>query len=98
MASGQMTLDSAAVAAAVNEISVCIDDINTRNTKFLALLEEKNNATQNKFTLLKTLQTRIEEEAGNLQGAIAATEAIKDSIRKYEDMAAEVDDDADFRR
>lgn len=98
MAAQVMSIDSEAVGAAVNQISVCISDIDTRNKKFLALLQEKNDATQGKFSLLKTLEGRIQEEANNFQGLIAASENIKDSLRRYAEMAEAADDDSDFRR
>lgn len=98
MGNQQMTLDSQAVMAAVNQIDVCIADIDTRNKKFLSLLEEKNAQTQNKFTLIKTLQERVSDEAKNIQQAIAAAESIKESIHKYEALAEDANDDSDFRR
>ena len=93
----QMTVDSEAVAAAVNMIDIDISDINTRNQKFLALLEEKNMQTKGKFPVIKSLKDRIVNEAKNIQQAIAATEAIKDALRKYEELAAAASDDTVFR-
>ena len=98
MGNNQMSIDSEAVMAAVNQIDVAIEDINTRNKKFLALLEEKNQATQGKFGLIKTLQERVGDEAKNIQQTIAATETIKESIRKYEDLAGAANDDSAFIR
>lgn len=93
-----MSIDSEAVGAAVNQISVAIADIDTRNKKFLALMQEKNEATQGKFSLLKSLEDRIQEEAENFKTLIQATEDIKDSLRRYAEMAEAADDDSDFRR
>lgn len=93
----QMTIDSEAVLAAVNQISLCTADIDTRIKKFVNLLEEKNAQTSGKFTLFKTLQTRIEEESKNIDSAIAAIEEIKEALRRYEDLAAQADDDAGLR-
>ncbi len=98
MSNGQMSIDSQAVAAAVNQIDLLIADIDTRNKKFITLLTEKNQVTKGKFQLLKTLQERVEQEANNIKGAIDATETIKEAIRKYEDMASDVNDDTAFRR
>lgn len=93
----QMTIDSEAVKAAVNQIDVCIASITTWNNKFLALLEEKNQQTKGKFSLVKTLQQRVEDETKSIKAAVEATETIKESIRKYEELAAEADDDSAFR-
>lgn len=98
MGSNQMSIDSEAVMAAVNQIDVAIEDINTRNKKFLTLLDEKNQATQGKFGLIKTLQDRVEDEAKNINQTIEATEMIKESIRRYEGIAEEANDDSEFRR
>jgi len=97
MANQQMSIDYEAVMAAVNQIDVAISDINARNKKFVAILEEKNQQTKNKFAVIKTLQSRVEEEAQNIQQAIQATESIKDAIRRYVDLAEQANDDADFR-
>lgn len=94
---GQMSIDSEKVTAVVNQIDVCIEDIHTRNTKFLSLLEEKNQQTQGKFGLIVSLQDRVADEATNIKKAIDATEAIKEAIRKYEDLAEEANDDSAFR-
>lgn len=97
MSNQQMTIDSEAVAAAVNMIDIDIADINTRNKKFLTLLEEKNNQTQGKFALIASLKDRIEDETKNIQQTIEATEAIKDALRQYEQLAEEANDDSEFR-
>lgn len=97
MGANQMSIDSEAVMAAVNQIDICIEDINTRNAKFLSLLEEKNTQTKGKFTLIKTLQERVQDEANNIKQTIQATESIKESIRKYEELAESANDDSDFR-
>lgn len=90
--SQQMSINSEAVASAVNQIDVAIADIETRNKKFLELLEEKNDQTKGKFPLVKALMPRIEEEANNINKAIEATEAIKESLRKYENLAEDATD------
>lgn len=97
MGTQQMTIDSEAVAAAVNMIDVDIADINTRNQKFLTLLDEKNAQTKGKFALIKSLKDRVEDETKNIQQTIEATEAIKDSLRRYEELAEEANDDSAFR-
>lgn len=97
MGTQQMTIDSEAVAAAVNMIDVDIADINTRNQKFLALLDEKNSQTKGKFALIKSLKDRVEDETKNIQQTIEATEAIKESLRRYEELAEEANDDSAFR-
>ena len=93
----QMTLNTEAVAAAVNQIDIAIADIKTRNDKFLSLLDEKNQQTQGKFALIATLKGKVEEEARSLQETVDAAESIKDALRKYEGMAEEANDDGAFR-
>ena len=93
----QMTIDSEAVAAAVNQIDVDITDIKTRTDKLLSLLDEKNQQTKGKFAVIKTLKDRVEDEARNINEVVEATEAIKESLRKYEDLASEANDDSEFR-
>lgn len=92
MSQQQMTFDSEAIAAAVNQIDVAIADIETRNNKFIALLEEKNNQTRGKFPLVAALKPKIAEEAANIKSAIEATEAIKESIAKYQSLTEEAND------
>lgn len=88
----QLTINSEAVMVAVNQIDVAIEDINTRNKKFLELLEEKNTQTRGKFPLVTTLKPLIDEEAQNIEKAVQATEDIKESIRKYTAMAEQAVD------
>lgn len=92
MSQNQMTIDSEAVTLVVNQIDVAIEDINTRNKKFLALLEEKNQQTQGKFPLVAALKPKVEQEAQNLQACVEATEAIKEAIAKYQNLAEEATD------
>ena len=95
--SQQMSLNYDVVSAAVNRIETLTSDIETRNKKFISLLQEKNDATQGKFALLKTLQTRVEEEAANFKKLVAAQEEIKDSLERYSNLAEEANDDSAFR-
>lgn len=93
----QMSLNLDVVAAGVNRIETLTHDIETRNNKFISLLQEKNDATQGKFALLKTLQGRVEEEAENFKKLIEAQEEIKQSLDRYSDLAEEANDDSAFR-
>ena len=92
MSQQQMTFDSEAIAAAVNQIDVAISDIETRNNKFIALLEEKNNQTHGKFPLVSALKPKVEAEAQNFKAAIEATESIKESIQRYQNLTEEAND------
>lgn len=98
MQNGQLSINSEKIGAAVNEISVLIADIDTRNKALINLLDEKYQQTNRKFGLMNTLKTRIEQEATNIQNTIEATESIKESIRKYTEMAEEASDDEWARR
>ena len=97
MADAVMSLNSEVVGAAINKISVLTADIDARNKKFIELLTEKNEATQNKFQLLVTLQARVVEEAENFGKLLEAQEEIKASLRRYEELAEEANDDSAFR-
>ena len=97
MSQSVMSLDSEAVAVAVNSIDIAIQDIQTRNNAFLDLLEEKNNQTKGKFALIKTLSEKVREETVNIKNAIEAVESIKEALRRYEDLAEQANDDSDFR-
>lgn len=88
----QMTLNTDAVSAAVNQIDIALADIETRNRKFKELLDEKNAQTQGKFPLVTSLLPKVEKEAANLQNAIAAVESIKESIHKYTGLTEQATD------
>lgn len=92
-----MSINTEAVGAAINQISVYTADIATRNKKFLELLNEKNQATQGKFTLLKTLENKLTEESHNFDALIGTQEEIKDALNKYAELAEEANDDHAFR-
>lgn len=94
---GQMSINSDRVAAAINQIDVLIADIDARNNKFLTLLDEKNQQTSGKFQLIASLRDRISDAANNIKGTVQACESIKDSLRQYEALAEEANDDSAFR-
>ena len=80
-----MSINTEAVGAAINQISVYTADIATRNKKFLELLSEKNKATQGKFQLLKTLEeklgtTLVISDKAQLCGALGAALFAKDMV------------------
>lgn len=95
--SQQMSINVEVVNAGVKQISDAIAVINQRNTAFLQLLQGHNQKTENKFTLLKTLEDKISQEAENINKTIQATEEIKQALDRYAALAAEVDDDSVFR-
>lgn len=97
MQNGQMSINTEAVASAVNSISVDIADIQTRLNRFLALLEEKNSQTGGKFAIVKTLSQKIEKEAKNVQALNESSDQIKDTLQRYIEIAEEANDDSAFR-
>ncbi len=94
---GQMNFDSQNVYAAVNQIDVALQDIETRNKNFLSQIEEKNQRLNGKFAVIKTLGVKVEEEKASIQKCIEAVDVIKEALRKYEEQLAEANDDSDFR-
>lgn len=93
----QMSINTDVVGAAVNQISNYIDDIATRTKKFCDLVSEKNAQTNNKWTLLKTLEEKLAQETKNVNDIITSMDEIKSALDKYAEVAAEVDDDSDFK-
>lgn len=87
-----MTIDAEAVAAAVNQIDVAIQDINTRNQKFLEILDNANTQCEGNFPPIPHLIEDIGREAENLKKTQDAVEAIKDSIARYTALAEEAAD------
>lgn len=97
MAEQVMSLNTDVVGTAVNQISVLTADIQTRNKKFVELLNSKNEATQGKFALLKQLGVRVREEAANFDKILEAQEEIKAALQRYTELAEEADDASAFR-
>lgn len=97
MAEQVMSLNTDVVGTAVNQISVLTADIQTRNKKFVELLNSKNEATQGKFALLKQLGVRVREEAANFDKILEAQEEIKAALQRYTELAEEAADDSAFR-
>lgn len=97
MADQVMSLNLDVVNTAINQISILTSDIQTRNKKFIELLNSKNEATGGKFALLKTLEERIIAEAQNFDKVLDAQEEIKQSLSRYAELAEEANDDSAFR-
>lgn len=97
MQNGQMSLNSEAVTAAYNQISTDIADIKSRIDRFMMLLEEKNAATKGKFALINRLQQELQKEVENVKHLHESVETIHSTLRRYEEMAADADDDSAFR-
>lgn len=92
-----MSIDTDKVASAVNQINELVGEIQKKNTEGIALLEAANQKTENKFSLLTTLETRIREEAGNLNKLASSSDVITEALNRYADMASEANDDSAFR-
>lgn len=97
MQNGQMSLNSEVVAAAYNRISQDIADIGSRIDRFMMLLEEKNAATKGKFALIARLQQELQKEVDNVKKLNASVETIHETLRRYEELAEEANDDSAFR-
>ncbi len=97
MTNGQMSINTEAVASAVNAVAIDVADIHTRLKRFLALLEEKNNQTKGKFAIVKTLSTKIETEVQNVQGLNDACDQIREALNRYIEIGEQANDDSAFR-
>lgn len=97
MQNGQMSINTEVVAAAVNAIAVDIADIQTRLSRFLALLDEKNNQTGGKFAIVKTLTEKMQKEVANVNQLNEACDQIRDTLQRYIEIASEANDDSAFR-
>lgn len=92
-----VSINTEAIMPAVNEISVRIADIDTRNKKFLSLIQETNDRTEGKFALIKALQEKVEEEAINITESVKAVEDIEQALNEHIAMAEMADDDSVFK-
>ena len=97
MADQVMSINTDVVNTAINSLSVLTADIQTRNKKFIELLNTKNEATQGKFQLLKTLEGKIIEESQNFDKVLEAQEEIRQSLIRYTELAEQANDDSAFR-
>lgn len=92
-----MSLNLDVVMSAINQISVMTADIQTRNKKFIELLNSKNEATQGKFQLLATLEGKVRDEAQNFDKILEAQDEIVASVNRYAELAEQANDDTAFR-
>lgn len=97
MADQVMSINTDVVNSAINQIAILTADIQTRNKKFMELLRSKNEATQEKFQLLKTLETRVIEESQNFDKMLEAQEEIREALVRYTELAEQANDDSAFR-
>lgn len=94
---GQMSIDTDKVGAAINRISQLTSDVKTRTDAFISRLIELNNTTKGRWSLIVTLQTKIEAESANITSIIEAQDVIVRALDKYAELASEADDDSAFR-
>lgn len=92
----QISIDTERVGSAVNRISLLTSDIQTRTNAFVEKLSEHNAATNDKWALLKNLQSKLEAEQQNINAIVEAQNDIKRGLDKFAEMAAEVNDDSAF--
>lgn len=97
MAQQQMQLNTELVGATIQRISTLTEDIQSRNQKFLTLLQEKNSHTKGKFDLLVKLEQGITKEAQNFEAIIAAQEEVKAELFKYSELIEEANDSSALR-
>lgn len=93
----QMSIDTEKVGAAINRISQLTSDVKTRTDAFVQKLVEMNATTGGRWSLIKTLQVKIEAEVANIKGIVETQDAIKRGLDRYAELAAEVDDDREFQ-
>lgn len=92
-----MSIDTDKVSATINQISDLITEVQKKNTEFIARLESCNQKAGGKFKLTKTLEERIREEARNINLLVETAGTITESLNRYAALAAEANDDSDFR-
>ena len=92
-----MSLNTDEVSLAVNQINDLISEIQKKNTEFIALLESSNQKVGGRFQLTVTLETRIREEAAQINKLNEAAESIIEALNRYAEMATEANDDSAFR-
>lgn len=97
MSNQMMSLNTEVVGATINQISNLTADIQTRNKKFLELLQEKNAFTKGKFDLLVALEQGIVKESQNFDALIEAQEDIKEALRQYTELIEEANDASQLR-
>lgn len=81
--SQQMALNYDAVSSAISQISVLVSDIETRNNKFVQILQESNEKTQNKYPVTMKLHEKITEEANNFKKIITAMTELQVAVQHY---------------
>lgn len=92
----QMSLDTDAIQAAYNKISGEVSDLKSELNQFLGLLNEKVNDTQGNMPIIATLETRLKDEAANVDQLVATCEEINNVTRRYIQQAEEAADDSAF--
>lgn len=85
----QTHLNVEGVKASINQISILIDEIKVRNDKFMSLLKEKNEQTQNKFPLTKALENLIQQENRKFEDVVNFQSEIRQVLDAYEKRSAE---------
>lgn len=85
----QTHLNVEGVKASINQISILIDEIKVRNDKFMSLLKEKNEQTQNKFPLTKALESLIQQENRKFEDVVNFQTEIRQVLDAYEKRTAE---------
>lgn len=93
----QMSIDTDKVGSAINRVSQLTSDIKTRTDAFVSRLIELNSSTKGRWSLIVTLQTKIEAESANITSIIEAQDVVIRALDKYAELAAEADDDSAFR-
>lgn len=93
----QIQIDTEAVSTATNRINNEVSALTQAMNVFLQLLNEKVNDTKGNFSIIATLETRLQAEAANVKNLEAKTEEINVLTRKYIEAAEDANDDSAFR-
>lgn len=92
-----LQIDVEAVNSAVNRIDTLTSDIETRTQKFLDLVSEKNEESNNSVALITELQKKLVQEQENITKLVEAQEEIKQSLTRYANALDEATDSSAFK-
>lgn len=93
----QASFNAEEVSISVNKISMLIADIDTRNKKFIELINRSNQKMNNGLLPLVTLESRISEEQRNIDQILKDIDQIGIDLRQYGAHMDDLNDDSAFR-
>lgn len=92
-----MKIDSDAVGEQANRIALLVTDLEDENSKFIKVVEEQIQKTDNRYKPFLTIQDTMQKQAAKLKTLAETQETIRKTLDAYAEMMAEADDDSEFR-